>query len=226
MFIGPPPPTQEVQRLHANDVRQLGYVMNLTTLWGWRPDAFEDFVALRGRVLEASSLTAREQAVIICASASSLGDSYCSLAWGRKLAAMADTSVATAVLQDGWSEAMTERERALAAWARQVVMDPNGATQRHVDALRRAGLGEREIFEATLFSALRLAFSTVNDALGVTPDWQVAEAAPPEVRAAVRFGRTPDVRGAPASPAPLVATLASPGASPSPSGESARMHGA
>lgn len=199
MFIGPPPPTEEVQRLHASDVRQLGYVMNLTTLWGWRPDAYDQFVALRGRVLEASSLSAREQAVIVCASAASLGDSYCSLAWGRKLAALADPAVATAVLQDGWSEAMTERERALAAWARQVVMDPNGATQRHVDALRRAGLDDREIFEATLFSALRLAFSTVNDALGVTPDWQVAEAAPPEVRAVVRFGRAPDVRDVPAA---------------------------
>jgi hypothetical protein len=50
-------------------------------------------------------------------------------------------------------------------------------------------LSEREIFEATVFVALRLAFSTVNDALGVRPDWQVADAVPPEVRRAVTFGR-------------------------------------
>jgi len=199
MFIGTPPVTDAVERLRATDVQLLGYVMNLTSLWGWRPDAYDDFVALRGKLTAASSLSMREVAVIVCASASSLGDSYCSLAWGRKLAAVADPTVAIAVLQDTWCESMTDRERALSSWARQVVMDPNGATQRHVDALRAAGLDDREIFEATLFTALRLAFSTVNDALGVTPDWQVAEAASPELRKAVRFGRAPDVRPATAA---------------------------
>lgn len=194
MFIGTPPPDDAVARMNASDVQQLGYVMNLTTLWAWRPDVYEDFIALRQRLTETSSLSARELAVIVTASAASLGDSYCSLAWGRKLAALADPVVAESVLQDLWCESMTDRERALASWARQVVMDPNGATQRHVDALRRAGLSEREIVEATMFAALRLAFSTVNDALGVSPDWQLAESAPPEIARAVRFGRRPDVR--------------------------------
>ena len=67
--------------------------------------------------------------------------------------------------------------------------DPNGATATHVDDLRKAGLSDREIFEATAFIALRLAFSTVNDALGARPDEQLVAAAPPEVRAAVAYGR-------------------------------------
>jgi hypothetical protein len=50
-------------------------------------------------------------------------------------------------------------------------------------------LSEQEIFEATVFIAFRLAFSTVNDALGARPDWQLAAAASPEVRDAVTFGR-------------------------------------
>ncbi|HSV50668.1 MAG TPA: hypothetical protein VLJ57_01025, partial [Burkholderiaceae bacterium] len=58
-----------------------------------------------------------------------------------------------------------------------------------VDTLRAAGLSDQEIFEATVFVAFRMAFSTVNDALGVEPDAQVAEAAPPEVREAVTYGR-------------------------------------
>jgi hypothetical protein len=56
-------------------------------------------------------------------------------------------------------------------------------------ALREVGPGEREIFEATLFIAFRLAFSTVNDALGARPDRQLAEQAPAELRAAVDCGR-------------------------------------
>ena len=55
--------------------------------------------------------------------------------------------------------------------------------------LRTAGFSERAIFEATAFIGFRLAFSTINAALGARPDWQVAAAAPPEVQQAVAYGR-------------------------------------
>ena len=42
-----------------------------------------------------------------------------------------------------------------------------------------------------MFVAFRLAFSTVNDALGAVPDKQLADAAPEPVRAAVSYGRAP-----------------------------------
>lgn len=192
MFIGLPAVNDAAARLHRHDQEQLGFVMNLTRLWAWRPEVYESFVALRNQLTEGSTLSARELAVIVCASAASLGDSYCALAWGRKLAAVASPEVAAAVLDDGEHPSMTVRERALATWARQCVMDPNGARRRDIDALHAAGLDDREIFEATLFTSLRLAFSTVNDALGVAPDVQVAEAAPAEVRNVVRYGREPD----------------------------------
>jgi hypothetical protein len=62
-----------------------------------------------------------------------------------------------------------------------------------IERLRELGLGDREIFEATAFVAFRLAFSTINDALGAAPDKQLADIAPP--RAALDYGRPP-------SPAP------------------------
>jgi hypothetical protein len=60
-----------------------------------------------------------------------------------------------------------------------------------VENLRAAGLSEREIFEATAYIGLRLAFSSVNDALGANPDRQLADGVPAEVRAAIDFGRAP-----------------------------------
>lgn len=42
-----------------------------------------------------------------------------------------------------------------------------------------------------MFITLRMAFSTVNDALGAQPDAQLALAVPPPVRAAVSYGRPP-----------------------------------
>ncbi len=58
-------------------------------------------------------------------------------------------------------------------------------------ALRAAGLDDQAIFDATVFVALRLAFSTVNDALGAAPDKELVDKVPGPVRDAVRYGRTP-----------------------------------
>jgi len=189
MFLSEPAAGDASRRLFEDALASDGYVMNLARLWVWRPDVFENFVALRSQLTSASSLSPRELAVLVCTTASTLRDSYCSLAWGARLAKAADPEAAAAVLHGTPPESLSPRERALAAWARQVTRDPNGTAARDVDALRNAGLSEKEIFEATLFVGLRAAFSMVNDALGVEPDWQVAEAAPQAVRDAVTYGR-------------------------------------
>ena len=56
-----------------------------------------------------------------------------------------------------------------------------------MEDLRASGLTDREIFDATVFVALRMVFSTVDNALGAEPDLQLAAAAPPAVRAAGVF---------------------------------------
>jgi uncharacterized peroxidase-related enzyme len=189
MFLQNAPDTEAAARLYQGDLDKRGFVMNYNRAWAWRPDVADAFLALRGLVTSISSLSPREQAVLTCAMASTLGDSYCSLAWGKMLAAASDPSTAAAVLSASGSKALTPREAALAAWARKVVDNPNGTTAQDLDGLRAADCSEKDIFEATIFVAFRLAFSTINDALGVEPDRQIAEAAPPEVRDAVGYGR-------------------------------------
>jgi len=189
MFLQVPPDDPATAALYRGDLESDGYVMNLTRLWAWRPDVSEAFVGARQKLLAPSSLSARERAVIVCASVATLGDSYCSLAWGRRLADAADADTAAAVLRADGEGKLDSREKALADWARKVVRSPNATTAADVQGLRAAGLGEREIFEATALVAFRVAFSTVNDALGARPDRELAEAAPPAVRAAVSYGR-------------------------------------
>jgi hypothetical protein len=70
-----------------------------------------------------------------------------------------------------------------------VAADPNATTADDVQALRDAGFDDRQIFAITSYVALRVAFSTVNDALGAQPDEQLGAIVPDEVRAAVDFGR-------------------------------------
>lgn len=191
MLIEESPPDEGRDAAYAADRDSDGYVWNVTRLWGWRPDIYREFEALRASLMDSSSLTDRDWAVLVTATASQLGDSYCSLAWGSKLARLADPETAAQLIANEPAPALSEREQALAAWTRRLVDDPNATTAEDVARLRAVGLGDREIFEATTFVAFRLAFSTVNDALGAEPDRQLRDAAPDRVRAAVRFGRPP-----------------------------------
>lgn len=189
MFINAPEDSAETAKVYESSADSQGFVMNLTRAWAWRPEVFEGFAKLRGQLTSQSTLTKRELAVLTCAAAAELGDSYCSLAWGRTLAREADAATAAAVIENTFVDRLSERDGALASWARKVVADPNATTAADVDSLRKAGLSDAEIFEATVFIAFRQAFSTVNDALGVNPDRQLIEQVPDEVRAAVTFGR-------------------------------------
>lgn len=191
MLIEEPPPSEVRDAAYAADRDSDGYVWNVTRLWGWRPDIYQDFATLRASLMDASSLTDRDWAVMVTATASQLGDSYCSLAWGSKLARLTDAGTAAQLLANEPAPALSEREQALAAWARRLVDDPNATTAEDVARLRAVGLDDREIFEATTFVAFRLAFSTVNDALGAEPDRQLRDAAPDPIRQAVRYGRPP-----------------------------------
>ena len=195
MFLREPNTSEALSYLEQEQAAA-GYVMNLERAWAWRPDIALSFGALRQQLTDHSSLSAREIALLVCATARALGDSYCSLAWGTRFAKLAAPETAADILMDIDSASLSPRERSLRAWAQLVVSDPNGTTQLQVDDLRRAGLSDREIFEATTYVALRLAFSTVNDALGAQPDRQLAEAAPAAVQAAVSYGRQSSARGA------------------------------
>jgi alkylhydroperoxidase family enzyme len=110
------------------------------------------------------------------------------LAWGQKLAEVADPEVAAAVIR-GDDEGLDDAERALTEWARRVATDPNAIVAGDLQTLRDGGFDDAQIFAITTYVALRLAFAMVNDALGAHPDLQLGSSAAEPVRAAVTFGR-------------------------------------
>jgi uncharacterized peroxidase-related enzyme len=188
-FLADPPQTPAVTAAYEDDLASDGYVNNSTRVWCWRPDVLVSFQALRADLLAESGLTRREVAVMVAATAAARGDAYCALAWGTRLADLSDEATAARVLQ-GRTADLSDREAALADWSGQVVHDPNATTEADVKRLRNAGLSDEEIFEATTWIAFRMAFSAINDALGATPDPQLAEQAPRLVRQAVTYGRS------------------------------------
>lgn len=190
-FLGIPELTDEAQSLFDEDVAEVGYVMNASKLWAYQPRTFSGFFDLMQATTSDHGLDIRQRGILVAACASALGDSYCSLSWGSKLAAATDASTASGVLL-GQDEGLTTSEKAMASWARQVARDPNGTSAADVQSLRDAGFSDARIFAITVFVALRLAFSTVNDALGACPDAALRSTAAKGVHDAVTFGRPID----------------------------------
>jgi alkylhydroperoxidase family enzyme len=188
-FLSAPASSVEVDLLYADDLAGQGYVARLTRLWGHSPRALESLSDLLGLAARDAGLSYRQRAVLVSAAASAMSDSYCSLAWGAKLASASEPGTAAEVLSGG--SRLSRADRALAEWARTVVRDPNATTESDVDELRDLGFDDRQIFALTLYVALRVAFSTVNDSLGAAPDVELAGRAPAEVRERVTFGRSP-----------------------------------
>jgi alkylhydroperoxidase family enzyme len=188
-FLQEPEPSDAAQALFDDDRDELGYVMNVSRLWAYQPDLVTGLFDLMRRATT-GRLSLRTRAILVAAGASAFGDSYCSLAWGGKLAAKVGADIAAAVIA-GDDSGLEPAERPVAAWARAVAGDPNATHDAQVAALRAAGYADADIFAMTVFVALRVAFSTVNDALGVSPDTELAAGLPGAVRRAVNFGRPP-----------------------------------
>ncbi len=187
-FLDEPPVSPDVRALYDEDLADGGYVWNVSRLWAHQPGTLRQLFGLMSKAFAPGGLAFRQRGILVTAAASALGDSYCSLAWGGKLGQASDAATAAGVLA-GRDTGLTGQEKAMAAWARKVATDPNATTPADVQALREAGLDDGQIFAITAFVALRLAFSTVNDALGAQPDAQLAASLPAEVRAAVTYGR-------------------------------------
>ncbi|TFV44826.1 hypothetical protein [Blastococcus sp. TF02A-35] len=191
MFLSEPPESPDTRRLYEDDRRETGFVMNGSRLWAHAAALHDDLFALLRRTAEAAGLSMRERGVLVTACAATLGDAYCSLAWGTRLGREAGGELAAAVLS-GTDAGLDDRERALARWARLVAADPNGTGPEDLQALRDSGFDEPQILAITAYTALRLAFSSVNDALGVRPEPELLAGAPEPVRAVVTWGRVPE----------------------------------
>ena len=113
-FLLEAPMIPEAQALYDEDLKDSGYVWNVSRLWAYQPDTMNDLFDLMGEAFTHSGLDFRQRGILVTTAASTLGDSYCSLAWGGKLAAKTDGALAAGVLS-GDDTALTTQERTIAA---------------------------------------------------------------------------------------------------------------
>ena len=110
--------------------------------------------------------------------------SYCSLAHGKVLAEKFYDFESVPELPEGLDDA----DRAIMAFAEQVVADATAITEADFDVLRAHGLSDEEIFDVVLAATIRCFFSKTLDELGVQPDAAFAEL-DPAFRKALTVGR-------------------------------------
>ena len=137
-FLSAPPHTPEAKRLFEDDLKGVGYMTNVSRLWAHLPAALNDLSDLMGETTRAGSLSFAQRAVLVTAAASALGDSYCSMAWGKKLAEATSPAVAAAVIRGGL-EGLDSTEQALARWARLMAREPNAISADDVQVLAMLG---------------------------------------------------------------------------------------
>src|SRR5580698_4269154 len=97
-FLEEPPISAEAQALYDEDVNESGYVWNVSRLWAYQPDPLDRLFEVMSQAFKPGGLNFRQRGILVTGAASTLGDSYCSLAWGGRLSGASDPSLAAGVL--------------------------------------------------------------------------------------------------------------------------------
>jgi alkylhydroperoxidase family enzyme len=155
---------------------------NMERAFALRPEVYAAWRQLVTAVKATSDERRYELATL--AAARRLRSSYCSLAHGKVLAEKFYDFESVPALPDGLNAA----DRAIMAFAEQVVAHATAITQEDVDELRGHGLGDDEILDVVLAATIRCFFSKTLDALGVQPDAEFAQL-DPAFREALTVGR-------------------------------------
>lgn len=180
-LLGEAPASAAAAELSSGDLEGLGFLTNVTRLWMHDPSAWDQLFSLIGTTAQTAGLSVAERGVATVVGTSLAGDSYCPLAWGHKLAGATTPEVAASVLR-GSDELLDDRGRAISAWARTLASDPRSATTADLDQLAKVGFDSAQILRLTLFISLRIAFATVNGALGARPEQEYVDFVDPMVR--------------------------------------------
>jgi uncharacterized peroxidase-related enzyme len=188
-FIDTIPPaaaTGEVAAMYRRQEASWGYVPQYATVFSHRPEVLARWGRLLAEIRR--PMDDRRFELVTFAAAVELRHTACALAHGRALRAfLPDDQIAA--IAAGQEDAVPEAgDRALLRFARAVARDASAITADDIDALRRHGCSDAEIFDAAAAAAGRAFFTKLLDALGVLADTPFGSL-PPGLRDALSLGR-------------------------------------
>jgi uncharacterized peroxidase-related enzyme len=170
-FIPEEDATDELAEVYAREQDFWGYLPNYALIFGHRPKVWHGWRELVGSIRGHMDRRLYELATV--AAATALKSSYCSLAHGKALTSFYQPEEVAGLVQD--PARLPEAEAAVMHFAAQVARDASAITADQVEALRRHGYSDPDIFDIAAAAAARAFFAKLLDALGAEPDWQLGE---------------------------------------------------
>jgi uncharacterized peroxidase-related enzyme len=173
MHVHPVPPEQAegmVREIYDEDLRDDGYVSNMTLLFSLNPAAYQAWGALIGTIREQMDL--RRYELVTLAAATTLRCRYCVSAHGDRIleSEIFGREQLEAITRDFRTAGLPDVEVALMELAEKVALHAYRVTPEDIEQLRGFGLTDAEIFNVVLAAAARCFFSKSLDAMGAEPD--------------------------------------------------------
>ena len=187
--IAPAEAPQGVAEMYRRQQQAWGYVPNYAKAFCHRPELMARWAALLAEARR--PLDRRRFELVTFAAAHELGNSACTLAHGRALRPYFGDDEIVAIAEGRAGTSLTDAERAMLRFARQVARDAAAITADDVAALAAHGFSDAEVFDIATTAAARAFFTKILDAMGVLPDAPLGEL-PAPLRAALVVGRPID----------------------------------
>jgi len=141
--------------------------------------------------------------LVTSAAAHAMRNSYCALAHGGALTRYLPEGQVRASFADPDRPALEPADAAVFAFARKVATDAAAVTAEDVDALKRHGYDDAQVFDIAATAAARAFFAKLLDALGAEPDAAFLDMDAP-LREVLAAGRPIDASAAERVPAQCV----------------------
>jgi uncharacterized peroxidase-related enzyme len=165
----PPEEAQDaVLEMYQRQQGSWGYVPDYAKVFCYRPEAMVRWAKLLAEVRR--PLDARRFELVTFAAAHELRNSSCSLAHGQKLSEFIGDEDVMRIAAGEAVDSVSEAEQEMVRFSRKVARDASTITAEDVEALKRHGLSDADVFDIAATVAARSFFTKLLDALGSVPD--------------------------------------------------------
>jgi uncharacterized peroxidase-related enzyme len=166
--IAPADAEGDVRAMYERQQAAWGFVPNYAKAFCHRPEVMARWGKLLAELKR--PMDPRRYELITFAAAHELRHTACSLAHGKALTAFFDEDEVQRLALGEEGEALTDAEKAMMEFARQVATDASTISSGDVDVLRSRGFTDAEVFDIAAIAAGRAFFTKILDSLGVEAD--------------------------------------------------------
>lgn len=167
--IQPNKATGAVHDLYMHQEDHWGYIPNYAKVFSYRPETMTRWGRLLAEIRRSVDDYRFELVTLVVAL--ELKHPSCSLAHGKKLAAIVGAGSVQAIARGDYSGTLSAADKAIVDYARQIARDANAVTEQQVRELKtRHGLTDADIFDIAAIAAGRCFFTKILDAVGTEVD--------------------------------------------------------